>query len=261
MFRIVLILITVFNSIGALAFDFSDADKHFVKRENSQEDVKQAMELYDAALSRVSGDDLVYAVGQIAHLDYYKGDILTNSGDSTTREEIFSHCLDKVELISSSNINQEVGAYYYWKAACRAMWAQAVGTRAMPFIKELRQNLYRGMEVGPTYMRGGIYRIAAAVFTVDERLSWFNLYSPERSIEFIDTSLEQATDIYFAYSIKAFALKALNRNDEAIQLLQEKIAALSKSINDNTLDPSYAPENKFELERMKGLLGSIHVAL
>ena len=245
-------------SISAWSYDFSEADIYFANRDSSIEPINKAMSLYEQALiNQVTKSEKIHAVERLAWLSYYKGDLLTEKQNKKAREAIFSRCLQYVNEISPESLGQEVPEYYIWKSACLSMWAHAVGSRAMGSLRELSQILSRGLKIGADYLDGNIYRIAAAVYSADRRLSFFGLYNLSYAMNLIEKSYEYTQEVYFAYSVQAHALKHLGRSLDAIRLLETKIELLRKTIQNNANVGQFAPENKLELNRMIQLLNDI----
>lgn len=240
-----------FSGAAYAAYDFTVADYHFGLRDGSLANVDAGLHAYADAIPFVAGDELLYAVERHSWLAYYKADALVPPNQHEARKQIFNQCLSVVDHIRPDRIGKKVEAYYFWKATCLSLWAQAAGKLSAAFrISELRSLIADGQAVGTQYMKGGILRLAAAIYSFEPMLSWWDLYNPSKGLQLIDDSLAHTQDQYLAYTVKAYALKQMGRRQDAIDLISNKIGELQEKLQAGVIDPLYAPETKLELRRM-----------
>lgn len=241
---------------AAQAYDFSEANAHFEKRENSFENVQKAMDLYSKAKNRVRGEELVYAVEQLGRLAYYWGDMVLDE-DSPERLSIFTKCMDDVEAISPDNLGSKHPAYYYWKATCFGFWGKAAGQwDALPKIGEFKDALVAGikLDASKTYEGGGIYRVAGATYIKSKKMALLGLYDPVKAWKLTNYAISKGPEFYSVYLIKAEILKEQGKTDEAQKLLEQLRDLLQRKLDKGELEGGNGPENKVYLERSKKLL-------
>jgi len=167
-FRITSAIASKFVVIGACAlattayaYDFSPADAAFKGRTDSAKAAK-ARELYGKALVTVSGAEKIYAVEQLARVDYYEGN-KTPESDADSRKKIFQRCMDNVESIKSTAAAKP--AYNYWRGLCLASWAKANGVlQSLAKAGELIDLVEKGRGLDETYEGGGFFRLGAAIY-------------------------------------------------------------------------------------------------
>ena len=255
-------------AIGAttsFAYDFSTADALFADREQGIDKVNEARAEYQKALSSVSGDELVYAVQKMSRLDTYHGDLLPD-GDNDSKKEIFGACLERLDSISPENVG-ETPEYYFFKATCLGLWAQANGVlESLQRTKELFGYLDKGENLEPTFEGGGFFRIRGAVYA---KLPAFNPFGPAKDLKKSKNYLERAiaseaypgsenpdTETgeyhYNNYYYYAVTLKFLGENEEAAAVLKEAI----DRIEGGDLPVGREPETKVILGSLKKLRNS-----
>jgi len=230
------IVISVFAalSLSATALDFSSADALFEQRELGAVKIAEARRAYTTDLTNLNGAEKVYAVEQLARLDYFEGLTLGNNGNKETRKAIYQRCLDTLdEHISPAKIGP-TPQYYYWKASCLALWGNANGISAsLGKIPDLLRLINDGLQLDTRYEGGGLFRLASAVYLKIPEIFGGGV---EKSINFNNRALASeafpdskdpatATGDYFynVYDQRAQALAKKGRKDEAIALLSEAI--------------------------------------
>lgn len=251
-------------SVSALAFDFGAADALFVQREQGPTKIAEARAAYATDLTNLNGAEKIYAVEQLARLDYYEGLILGEQGNKDARKAIYSRCLDTVE----SNISPaKVGPtpqYYYWKASCLALWGNANGVSAsLGRIPELLRLINDGLSTDTRYEGGGLYRLASAVYLkipeifgggVDKS---FDYGTRALSSQAFPGSQDPATatgDYFFnVYEHRAQALAKKGRKAEAIALLKEAI----ERVDGGDLPVGREPETRLHKRELEATLASL----
>lgn len=254
--KVSILLVAALGLISAQAgaYDFSQADSLFARRGEGPATVHRAQKLYERALSRTRGRELVHASSQLARLSYFEGDLLTPQSNKRARKAIFSKCMDYINKIKPEIVGP-TGAYYHWKTTCLALWAKAAGQlRALTKIGELKRTMEAGLSHRPSYDGGGIHRVAAAIYIRSKMMRLLGLYSPEKALRHINKAINYGPDYYNAYLIKAEVLKALDKDDDAIELLEDKIDELEGRISAGDLPADRKFESNVYLKRMKKLL-------
>jgi hypothetical protein len=190
---------------------FRDADELFAQRENNRAKIAQARSAYNALLSRVSGDQLAYAVAQLGRLAIYEGEMLLPKTATTERKAIFQDCWCKTPRINIirqgscdnpgfvdkiKNVNgREHPAYYYFQSVCMAYWLEVSGPiEKVAFVSQLDALLTRGPSVnydlvkGSEFEGGGITRVSAGVHS-NPASAALGFHKPEEAMIEIDKSL------------------------------------------------------------------------
>jgi hypothetical protein len=143
------------------AYDFTAADAAFAGRSDTAS-ADQARDLYSKALESVDGAEKIYAVEQLARVDYYTGN-KTLESDSSARKVIFKRCMDNVENIKSTATTGP--AYNYWRGLCLASWAKANGgLQSLAKAGELIKLVEDGRGLDETYEGGGFFRLGSALY-------------------------------------------------------------------------------------------------
>jgi tetratricopeptide (TPR) repeat protein len=251
-------------SVSALGFDFGAADALFAEREQGAAKIAEARSAYATGLTNLNGAEKIYAVEQLARLDYYEGLILGDQGNKDTRKSIYNRCLDTIE----SNISPaKVGPtpqYYYWKASCLALWGNANGVSAsLGRIPELLRLINDGLTTDSRYEGGGLNRLASAVYLkipeifgggVDKS---FDYSTRALSAQAFPGSQDPATAtgdyFYNVYEHRALALAKKGRKAEAIALLKEAI----ERIDGGDLPVGREPETRLHKRDLEAALASL----
>lgn len=225
-------------SVCAFAYDFSAADRAYDLRENNLEQIHIARSLYAGALSVGNPAEIIYAVEQMSKLDVYKAAIAL---ENETAKQVSLACYDNTAKLQTLTEEPSV-AYFYWRAACLAVWARANGVIAsLTRSGELTELIENGIQVDATYEGGGFYRLGAAVYA---KLPAINPFGPrgdvDKAILYADLSIaspayegaldpETSTGDYFfnVYQYKAEALIKKGEKDAAIAVLNDAIARLN----------------------------------
>lgn len=239
-------------STSLFAFDFTAADSFFAKRENNPSAIASARSLYESGLSSTVKSEKVYAVEQLGKLAYYEGDLLTSSSESSKQAKIFEKCLNYVENINPTSFGKS-GAYYYWKATCLAMWGRAAGMfAAAGRLGELKEVMKSGLEFDSFYAGGGMHRVVAGVKL---NASWLSgLQDREGALVHIDQAIAKGSTFFNAYVLKAEILRKLNRDDEALVVLEDAKRKLEKLVRNNNLPEGYEVEARVFLQQIKAAL-------
>ena len=245
-------LLTVFVGTSAAAYDFSEADALFKQRENNLGAISKARGLYEQALSGSSKEDLMHAVERLGKLAYYEGDLLLSQDESSKRKQIFSKCLEHVESINPSKIGK-TGTYFYWKTACLALWGRAAGMiSAAGRLGELKDSMRQGLEFDAEYAGGGMHRVVA---TIHLRASWLSgLQNYEKALLQINEAIAKGPEYFNVYVVKAEILKALDRDNEALQVLETAKRELEKLERAKQLPANLEPETRVFLKQIKEAL-------
>ncbi len=246
-------LLTVLIGASANAYDFSKADALFKQRDNNLSAIAQARGLYEQALnSSSSKEDLMHAVERLGKLAYYEGDLLLAQNESSKRAQVFSKCLEYVESISPAQIGK-TGAYFYWKTACLALWGRAAGMfAAAGRLGELKESMKQGLALDPDYAGGGMDRVIA---TINLRASWLSgLQDYNAALEHINKAVVKGPQYFNVYIVKAEILKALDRDNEALVVLETAKRELEKLIATNNLPTDLEAESRIFLKQIKTAL-------
>lgn len=177
---------------SAFAFDFTSANALFNNRANGPQAIRSARAVYEAALPNLSGYDYIYAVEQMARLDYFEGTLLGEEGNTEARKVAYGRCMSTADLVAPSATVAANPIYYYWKGSCLAQWAKANGIIAsLSRSGELLDYLNRGEQIDPTYEGGGFYRVKGAVYA---KLPAINPFGPRRDLAQSRTLLQRAIE-------------------------------------------------------------------
>lgn len=251
-------------SVTAFGFDFGAADALFAQREEGAAKIAEARAAYTTGLTNLNGAEKIYAVEQLARLDYYEGLGLGEQGNKDARKAIYNRCLDTVENhISPAKIGP-TPQYYYWKASCLALWGNANGISAsLGRIPELLRLINDGLTTDTRYEGGGLNRLASAVYLkipeifgggVDKA---FEFSTRALSSQAYPGSLDPATstgDYFFnVYDHRAQALAKKGRKAEAIALLKEAL----ERIDGGDLPVGREPETRMHKRDLEATLAAL----
>jgi tetratricopeptide (TPR) repeat protein len=226
--------LTAAFSLTAVAVDFSSADALFEQRELGSAKIAEARRAYTTDLTNLNGAEKIYAVEQLARLDYYEGLLLGNNGNKESRKVIYQRCLNTLdEHIAPAKIGPNP-QFYYWKASCLALWGNANGISAsLGKIPELLRLINDGLELDTRYEGGGLFRLASAVYLkipeifgggVDKSMNFNNRALASEAFPDSKDPATATGDYFFnVYDQRAQALAKKGRKDEAIALLSEAI--------------------------------------
>lgn len=265
---------------SAQAIDFSTADALFQKREEGKDKVLEARNAYASLVGQTSGADKLYAIGQMARLDYVLGEVLLPKSEKSKRKQIFSGCLDYVEGISPANYGEKTEDYYTWKLMCFAFWADSASVlERVGRVSELKGLISEalplttnddGVYVG-TLEGGAIGRYVGAIYG-DPQAEPVGLYKPDVARKLIYEARNAASrsdrafpeplsgEDYFenTYTIASTLIKA-GDNDTAIIELEDGIELIEDMIADGTLPKGREFEAKFILnDRLKPMLDDLN---
>lgn len=251
-------------SVTAFAFDFGAADALFQQREQGPAKIAEARAAYATGLTNLNGAEKIYAVEQLARLDYYEGLILGDQGNKDVRKAIYNRCLDTLENNISPSKVGPTPQYYYWKASCLALWGNANGVSAsLGRIPELLRLINDGLTTDNRYEGGGVSRLASAVYLKIPEIFGGGV---DKSFEFSTRALssqafpgsespETATGDYFfnVYDHRAQALAKKGRKAEAVALLKEAI----ERIDSGDLPVGREPETRLHKRDLEATLASL----
>jgi hypothetical protein len=154
-------IVAAASATHAYGFDFSAADAAFAERSKTAK-ATEARKLYNDALASISGDEKIYAVEQLARLDYYEGN-KTPESDAEGRKKAFKRCMDSVEEIKSTATTKPM--YNYWRGLCLASWARANGVlKSLEKAGEIIDLVEKGRAIDESYEGGGFVRLGSAVY-------------------------------------------------------------------------------------------------
>lgn len=238
-------------SVNTWAFDFSQADAAYAAREDNLGNIATARAIYQQALTGTQGDELIHAADQLGRLAYYEGDLLTDEGDHDRRIDIFQQCQDDIEAISPDKIGKEVPAYYYWKAACTALWGKSASKfSVLGRVGALKDAMQKGLALDPNYAGGGMHRVIAAVYIKSKIMSFLGLYDPAKALEHVNNAIRLGPEYYNAYLVKAEVMKELGESDAGLEFLTNKKRELERRVRNKTLPAGLEPESKAILKQM-----------
>lgn len=269
------------QSLSAFAYDFKNADRLFVKRNQMLETVETARRAYREAIPHVSGEEKIYTFVQLARLGQYeflaRSDELFQLSENKeeafrnireiqvkiigqVRVEIANRCLSDIENISGEMRNGKVVVeYYYWKAACLWDWSQASGFVDSIFRwGELLDTLKKGRAIAAWYEANGFDRIAAPLHRTLPAIAGGSL---ETAYKYVETAINSRSyggdhpydggDYFFdAYYYKASILAGQGHKKEAIEVLTEAISR----VTDGDYSISRGPETMLHARAMVAFL-------
>ena len=247
-------------ALQAYAYDFSAADAAFAGRVDAAK-AAQARDLYSKSLATVSGDEKIYAVEQLARVDYYEGN-KTPEADASNRKIIFKRCMDSVENIKSTSATHP--AYNYWRGLCLASWAKANGVlKSLEKAGEVIELIEKGRGVDETYEGGGFFRLGAAVylnlpalFGGDVNKAWDSSQKAISSAAYAGSkSPDTDTGNYF-YAVYLYAAQIAAKReskDAARAIANEAIERFEAG----DVSPDRAPESEVNIQEIKDYLASL----
>jgi len=266
------------------AADFSSADALFRQRAESYEKATQAHDAYEAMLASLQGEDLIYAVSQMARLDIYRGGM--NQGVANAdKKAAFDHCMRDTAKIKSTG-RQE---YYYFYLACMGFRGK-LGTdlerlnygvklrRIQPAALDASRNS-SGQLLGG-FEGGGILRVLSAV-RANPMAKPLGLYDPQEALDFVKLALQspersykpfpnpmRGEDFYENYFYEAQAKVSLGIKDgddqpvrAASRLLDATISRLDDLEAIDELPAGREPETMFYKQLMRQLRADIDQCL
>lgn len=263
------VLLALFLALPAVsyAYDFSEADSLFAQRANTTEGkkaIRRSLAMYRLALSKVSGDELLYAVSQISRLYIYEGDMTLNENEKQARMRIFDNCLDTLDKYLNPRSFGPTPQYYYYKVYCLAIWGKSAGPlRILLRAPALKKAINEGLKLDTRYEGGGLPRMTAAVY-LNEKARPIGLYRPQQALALIEQAIASeaiedpaypsplsGADIAENYYHYAKALLKNSRKNEAIELLEQTIAEYEELDELDALPVGREPEARYYLGKMK----------
>jgi hypothetical protein len=221
----------------ARAMDFSQAEALYEKRGEGDKvaSITAARNALESVLPRLSPVQKLAAVTHLNRLDFYEGLLIT---DTDKKKVLFQACIDRSLIFPQTSPD-----YYYWRAGCKGLWAEANGIiSSLRLSGEVESLLLQGRAIDPRFDGGGFDRMLAFVYLL---VPIINPFGPTRDVNKALASAEaaiaspaysgeadpsSATGDYFynAYSIRGRALAALDRKDEAIATVREAISRIEQ---------------------------------
>jgi tetratricopeptide (TPR) repeat protein len=251
-------------SATALGFDFGTADALYAQREQGPAKIAEARAAYATGLTNLNGAEKIYAVEQLARLDYYEGLILGDQGNKDARKAIYNRCLDTIEAnIAPAKVGPNP-QYYYWKASCLALWGNANGVSAsLGRIPELLRLINDGLTIDTRYEGGGLYRLGSAVYLkipeifgggVDKSFEYGTRALASQAFPGSQDPATATGDYFFnVYDHRAQALAKKGRKAEAVALLREAI----ERIDGGDLPVGREPETRLHKRDLEATLASL----
>lgn len=247
-------------AVQAFAYDFSAADAAFAGRTDAAQ-AALARDLYSKSLASVSGDEKIYAVEQLARVDYYEGN-KTPESDDANRKKIFKRCMDSVENIKSTASSHP--AYNYWRGLCLASWAKANGVlKSLEKAGEIIELIEKGRGVDETYEGGGFFRLGAAVylnlpplFGGDVNKAWDYSQKAIASAAYAGSKSPDTDTGNYYYAVYLYASQIAAKRDSkdaARAIANEAI----ERIEAGDVSPDRAPETAINLKEIKDYLASL----
>ncbi|MEY4064429.1 MAG: hypothetical protein RIR26_637 [Pseudomonadota bacterium] len=251
-------------SMSAIAFDFGAADALFSQREQGPAKIAEARAAYATGLTNLNGAEKIYAVEQLARLDYYEGLLLGDQGSKEARKTIYQRCIDTLDAnIAPAKVGPNP-PFFYWKASCLALWGNANGVSAsLGKIPELLRLINDGIALETRYEGGGLYRLASAVYLkipeifgggVDKAFDYNNRALSSAAYPGSQNP-DTATGNYFfnVYDQRAQALAKKGRKAEAVAVLQEAL----ERIDAGDLPVGREPETRLHRRDIEATLASL----
>lgn len=244
----------------AFAYDFSAADAAYAGREDASK-AALARDLYTQALPSVSGPEKIYAVEQLARVDYYEGN-KTPESDDANRKKIFKRCMDNVENIKATSTTHP--AYNYWRGLCLASWAKANGVlKSLEKAGEIIDLIEKGRALDETYEGGGFFRLGSAVylnlpplFGGDVDKAWDYSQKGIASPAYAGSKNPDTDTGNYYYAVYLYAAQIAAKRDgkdAARAIANEAI----ERIEAGDVAPDRAPETAINLKEIKDYLASL----
>lgn len=252
------------------AYDFAEADALFAQRANTDEGkraIRQSLALYKLALSKVSSNELLYAVSQISRLHIYEGDMTRTEDEKQARIRTFDDCLDTLDEYINPHSFGPTPQYYYYKVYCLALWGKSAGPlRILLRAPTLKKAINKGLKLDTRYEGGGLPRMTGAVY-LNKKARPIGLYRPQRALALIEQAIASeaiadrayptplsGADISENYYHYAEALLKNGRKGEAIELLEQTIAEYEELDELDALPEGREQEAKYYLVKMRNRL-------
>ena len=263
----------------ATADIWADADTAFADRLNDREAIAEARTLYKEILETATGPDALRAASQLGRLAIYEGEMLLPKSASEERMEIFSDCWCRdprvsglivpegdcrepgfVDAISPENLGEEHPAYYYFHGVCMAYWGEQASLRQkLAFTSWITWSIDEGQQTDTRFDGGGIHRLTAGVYS-NPQADLLGIYQPEYALEEIYKALRSeaypgdpsnGASYYDNWKGLIEVLMELDRNDEAIEALEEALPELQELIEEDELPAGRGPEAIYNYKSMK----------
>ena len=263
------------------AHDFSQANDLFSKRQLGFQTATKARVLYERSLKeRLSENDKVFAVSQIARLDIFRGGMINGVKDAV-RKDVFEKCIDTVSSIKNTN-RQEYHYFYLSCVAFRGKLSSSLPGRLKWALKmrsaqgaALESTKSQGEYVGG-FEGGGVLRVMSAV-RGNRKAKPVGLYDPSEALRFSERALQSQSRVYRPfpeplsgsdfhennyYVGQAKVALGIENNDlniviEGKQIIENSIETLDELEELDELPRGREPETNYYKGLMQELLGKI----
>jgi hypothetical protein len=261
--RTVFVALSLLGLSGvARAIDFSEAEALYEKRGEGDRlaSISTARAALEAVMPQLSTSQKFIAVTHLNRLDFYEGLLIS---DSSRKKLLFQTCMDRSTIFPQTSPD-----YFYWRAGCMGLWADANGiVSSLKLSGEVESLLLQGRAIDPRFDGGGFDRMLAFVYLL---VPVINPFGPTRDVNKALASAEAAiaspaysgevdpatsTGDYFynAYTIKARALVALGRTAEGVAVVREAISRIEQG----DLPVGREPETYEFLKELKKTLADL----
>ena len=261
------------NAQGEEAFE--RADQLFENRGFGFGQIAAAKAAYWRVLNsgEISNEQLAYGVSQIAKLSFYEGTYVAAQSDPARQLRIWDDCLLALARLEPFRTTF-ADSYYYHYLTCQMGWYQHAnfGQRLQQVAtinEKLLEILDEDLELRPLgfdsrFEGGGINRALANLY-YQPYASDFNESLPDLRLasELIDRSLgarpmpglvNWGLDYYINTRISAQIFMAMDRPEEAADLIADGIDDIEARWDDDDLPSGLGPETRAELELLRSLL-------
>lgn len=253
-------MISLFFGMSFNAQAMSPLDKalQLYQQRSNMAQARQAREIYASIIkdSHAKTENRLEAMTRYGRLALWEGAIATGISNLSTKEsaKLFDSCMDLTEYISPKKIKRETPEYAYWRAACIGLWAANIKPAKAALhigkIKEMKGLVEQGLRQFREYDNYGFDRIHAGMLFKSKALSIMDLYHPDQALTVINQVIQNGTNIYMTFVLKAQILQHLNRKQEALATLDEGIVELNERFTQSSIPQDLVLENMIFLENM-----------
>jgi hypothetical protein len=236
------------------------AYEYFKNRDNF-ENIEAAKKIYLTFLQTPNQELSVKkeALSKLGRLSIFQGDIGRELFNINNKQaaKIFTTCIKATDYLSPQKIAVEIPEYVYWRAMCLSF----LGANLKPtelllkmtngWLDQLKELITLGKEKFETFENYGFHRIEAGINIRSKILVVLDLYNPKNSLNLIEKSMINGTDIYINYLIKYEAQMALNKKSDAKATLKHGITELEQRFKAGDIPEDLIIENKIFLIRMR----------
>lgn len=253
--------IAVTTAFSALAMsDLQKANELFQKRSH-QEHIHAAKAIYQSIIKdkQAALADRKEALVRYARLSIFEGAVARDlfNMDDKKASVIFKTCIEMTDYLSPKKIKQDTAEYTYWRATCIGLRLANINPVKAAFhlgdVKEIQELIKIGQQKFPQYDGYGFDRMEAGLLYKSESLSILKLYNPQKALELINKVINNGTDIYMTYVLKAEILHRLKMTQQAIETLDVGIAELNARFTNNSIPQDVIYENMIFMNNMNTL--------